>query len=303
MPTTSLLILLVVAIWAAYLLQHWIRRREAMATARSVDRFSEAMRVLAKRDPLPQGIAPMVRARSAQRQQAPEVSVKAPRTSLRAGQHIVGDDMSSDHLEHETTPSFVDRVRGGAGGAVAKVSSLNGRQVRGISLLAALGFTVLTLLLAPFGVVSWLLPLAGLLITAGVVVWLRNSAIAQQRARAAARPARAPRRTVRTETVAAPAQVAPVTEVFGFEEPAEVTVASSTTEVVETVEVTEPVEGGWQPTAVPRPTYAMKERAPQTAVEPAATVADQPVPVQDLPFDGLALDEDLEELPAVYRAG
>ena len=53
---------------------------------------------------------------------------------------------------------------------------------------------------------------------------------------------------------------------------------------------------GWRPTQVPRPTYAMKERAPQTEVAPAPTV-------EDLPFDGLALDEDLEELPAVYRAG
>ena len=49
---SSLIFLVIVAIWAAYLLQHWIRRREALATARSVDRFSEAMRVLERHRPI-----------------------------------------------------------------------------------------------------------------------------------------------------------------------------------------------------------------------------------------------------------
>lgn len=317
MPTTSLLILLVVAIWAAYLLQHWIRRREAMATARSVDRFSEAMRVLAKRDPLPQGIAPMVRRRSAA-EQAPQVSVKAARTSLRAGQPTVGDKMNDEkHVpQHDSRRDRFEGITTGGKQALAKVRGLDGRQVRGISLLTALGFTALMLVLAPFGVVSWLAPLAGVMITAGVVLWLRNTAIAERRAREQARPTRAPRRTVRTESFAAPAEpmadtvnepvaveesrivieTTPSPAPFGFEEqPQEAPVVQ--TAVAEQVFDAE----GWQPTSVPRPTYAMKERAPQTQVAPAATVAD--TPVEDLPFDGLALDEELEELPAVYRAG
>ena len=321
MPTTSLLILLVVAIWAAYLLQHWIRRREALATARSVDRFSEAMRVLAKRDPLPQGIAPMVRSGS-RAMQAPQVSVKAPRTSLRAGQNMVGADMNDEHTtgQIEQESARAPRLQGiavGGKNAVAKVRSLDGRQVRGICLLAALGFTGLTLLLAPFGVVSWWLPLIGFLGTAGVVAWLRSTVIAQQKARRAEAPKRAPRRTVRTETVAVPADAAvvsteasdnaevrePAAETesdrtpapFGFEQAAPV--------VERPAFETEPGTDadGWQPTQVPRPTYAMKERAPQTDVAPAPTVAD--TPIEELPFDGLALDEELEELPAVYRAG
>src|SRR6478609_3626870 len=35
--------------WAAYLLGHWVRRRDHLATVRSVDRFSAAMRVLERR--------------------------------------------------------------------------------------------------------------------------------------------------------------------------------------------------------------------------------------------------------------
>ena len=53
MQSSSLIFLVIIAIWAAYLLQHWVRRREHLATARSVDRFSDAMRVLERRTPLP----------------------------------------------------------------------------------------------------------------------------------------------------------------------------------------------------------------------------------------------------------
>ncbi|MCK0113918.1 hypothetical protein MWU75_17375 [Ornithinimicrobium sp. F0845] len=45
----SLIFAVILAVWAAYLIQHWIRRRDHVATARSVDRFSEAMRVLERR--------------------------------------------------------------------------------------------------------------------------------------------------------------------------------------------------------------------------------------------------------------
>lgn len=319
MPTTSLLILLVVAIWAAYLLQHWIRRREAMATARSVDRFSEAMRVLAKRDPLPQGIAPMVRSRPTSAL-PPQVSVKTARTSLRAGQPTVGDEMNDAQQAGTQAPKQTparERFAGIATGgkqALAKVRGLNGRQVRGISLLGALALTAVGLVLAPFGVVSWFVPLVGLLATVGVVAWLRSSVVAQQRARSAAPVHRAPRRTVRTESFAAPAdtaafealeaeEAAATTESvhaaapFGFEEQAEAPVAETVVAESDVVfDARDNDADGWRPTQVPRPTYAMKERAPQTEVAPAPTV-------EDLPFDGLALDEDLEELPAVYRAG
>ena len=46
-PVSSLIFVVIVAIWAAYLVQHWARRREDAAATRSVDGFTEAMRVLA----------------------------------------------------------------------------------------------------------------------------------------------------------------------------------------------------------------------------------------------------------------
>ncbi len=53
MPVSSLIFVVIVAIWAAYLLQHWVRRREDAAATRSVDGFTEAMRVLEKKPTLP----------------------------------------------------------------------------------------------------------------------------------------------------------------------------------------------------------------------------------------------------------
>ncbi|MFC7596307.1 hypothetical protein ACFQU3_13380 [Terrabacter sp. GCM10028922] len=53
MPVSSLIFVVIVAIWAAYLVQHWARRREDAAASRSVEGFSEAMRVLEKRPALP----------------------------------------------------------------------------------------------------------------------------------------------------------------------------------------------------------------------------------------------------------
>jgi hypothetical protein len=50
---SSLIFLVLLGVWAAYFVQHWVRRRDHIATARSVEQFSEAMRVLERRDPLP----------------------------------------------------------------------------------------------------------------------------------------------------------------------------------------------------------------------------------------------------------
>ncbi len=50
---SSLIFLVLLGVWAAYFLQYWIRRRDHLATARSVEQFSEAMRVLEQRDTTP----------------------------------------------------------------------------------------------------------------------------------------------------------------------------------------------------------------------------------------------------------
>ncbi|MGL4745701.1 MAG: hypothetical protein ACRCXL_15110 [Dermatophilaceae bacterium] len=47
---SSLVFIVLVGVWAVYFLQHWVRRRDHIATARSVGQFSAAMRVLERRD-------------------------------------------------------------------------------------------------------------------------------------------------------------------------------------------------------------------------------------------------------------
>ncbi len=48
---SSVIFLVVIGLWAAYLVPHWLRRREDLSASRSVDRFSAAMRVLTRRPP------------------------------------------------------------------------------------------------------------------------------------------------------------------------------------------------------------------------------------------------------------
>lgn len=83
----SLIFAVILAVWAAYLIQHWIRRRDHVATARSVDRFSEAMRVLERRQSLPRADvtppAPRSYSLSLTRPAHPDVVVK------RAGPGVV----------------------------------------------------------------------------------------------------------------------------------------------------------------------------------------------------------------------
>ena len=50
---SSLIFLVLLGVWAAYFVQYWVRRRDHLATARSVEQFSKAMRVLERREALP----------------------------------------------------------------------------------------------------------------------------------------------------------------------------------------------------------------------------------------------------------
>ena len=248
------------------------------------------------------------------------------------------------------------------------------REVKASALLASVVFLVITLGLAPFGLISWWFPVIGLLLTAAVVTWLRQDAIAQLRrasqpAKATARPikratpqvaTKAPRtsggstavtpaaasagaakreasRPVRPEVdkvaqrqaprapqaqaevkqspllvkPAAPEQ--PTDRADDTPEEAFDQEAVAAQQAVAKAASDEVFDAGWAPVDVPRPTYTMKAKAERDEVAPAATV-DQvdprplaaqyaDTPVDELPFDGMALDEDYDELPAVYRAG
>ena len=258
MQPSSLIFLVIVAIWVAYLIQHWVRRREHLATARSVDKFSEAMRVLERRNPLSMA-APVAGA------------------ALHAGTGTgTGRQSRPDAVGKRPTVSSPLRARGGDGPlppahpvplielvphrTAAQVAM---RRLRGIFFLAALVAVPTTLVLSIAHVLKWLsvgIALAGLLVA---FVWLRVAAVREHKARAAhrAEKRRLEQARARVAATARPRRDA--------------TPARSTAQQDTHTEDSAP--GGWKPVPVPPPTYTLKE--PAYRPEPT-THNDRPVPVE-----------------------
>ncbi|YAL82795.1 hypothetical protein ACMYYO_12835 [Dermacoccaceae bacterium W4C1] len=348
MMSNGLILLLIVAIWAVYLLQQWVRHRENLATARSVDRFSESMRVLERRGSTPIPVLATRDDQDERRSVQPQISVKPSRPSLRAGASMNADqpiDRSQDkprrvvtggpeRADHESAAPFSVGRR-----LLAAAGSITQQQIKAAALVvAAVGF-VLTVVLTPFGITPWWSPLVMLVALAGVIAWLRSAAVKAAREGAKApsasaqasprterpvsRPAQArPRAAVPTEHLQELSETAPAAHSGAGEEVAVFDVAAVMSEAQQTqheessvpaeMPATADDENGWAPVAVPRPTYTMKAKADRPEPEPAETTPTPERPtaaqyaqtaVEDLPFDGLALDEDLEELPPVHRAG
>ncbi|MCE0485678.1 hypothetical protein [Ornithinimicrobium sediminis] len=107
MPPSSLIFVVILAVWAAYLVQHWVRRRDHIATARSVDRFSEAMRVLERRQRMPHTDisrpAPRSYAVSPIRPASPEVVVKHASPSVLPSPAAAADPHDVDALARATS--------------------------------------------------------------------------------------------------------------------------------------------------------------------------------------------------------
>ena len=275
---SSLIFVLVVAIWAAYLLQYWIKRRDHLATVRSVDRFSAAMRVLddhrmrretAEPTPRSYAVAPTRAAR-------PEVTVK--------------------HAEATRRPSRVEQVAGAP------------RRVRGLTLLGMAGLLPVVLLVTAFGPLPWWVALAWLAGTVGAFAWLRRAVLAERAAadleraegrRAAQAPA-APRSAPTVPRRTTPVAAAPFDVADHDEEPAPADAAPEPTP--------KPEPGTWQPTPVPRPMYTMKARAerPEASsvrTQPAAPAA--PVDAADTTAGDVpqVIDVEDDDLPAIAGWG
>ncbi|AKU15875.1 hypothetical protein [Luteipulveratus mongoliensis] len=323
MRSSSLIFLVIVIIWAAYLLQHWVRRREHLATARSVDRFSEGMRVLERRPTVHGAEVPLPTSDGSGRPSVLAAAVAEPRPSLRAGVPMTND---AEPVRPDSRPASAD-----AEGADA-------RQVRGLTLVATVALFLAVVVMTPMGVTPWWSPLVMLVALGGVIGWLRSAAV---KAASSAAPAPSQERPARPAPRRTPSQAGRVSgavaaeSVYDVSGPAAATAEPVAAEVpVKTAPAAQLQPGDWEPVAVPPPTYTLKAKAAERAEPaPAATVDDTPVfdaqsitepepeqapeatpapapapsyaemAVEDLPFDGLALDEDLEDLPPVHRAG
>jgi hypothetical protein len=286
---SSLVFLVIIAVWAAYFVQYWVRRREHLATARSVDQFSESMRVLERRSPLPASNLSTPQPRSyavtPARAARPQVLVKRAETS---------------QAEVPTPPE--DEAEPSA----PRSSPMVARRNRAMIMLGALSTVVVAVPLVALSLLSLPFLLVPVVSVGGAVAWARSAAQAERRSRMAARAARpAHQRPSQARPVApsvsaesgleatAVAEVAAVTEVepdvaahpvkpelFDVQaEPAGVAVSAAVTaEVVRTparpLVDEDDIPLTWDPVPVPRPTYTMKSRVTRPAPTSADLVGD-----------------------------
>jgi len=282
---SGLIFLVIIAIWATYLLQHWVRRREHLATARSVDRFSEAMRVLERRIPLPgfdlsapqprsYAVSPARPSRPAvvaKRAQPPAPNVSAPPAAA-------------------ARPTRVFRAP----------ASMSARRVRGLSLLVSLSLAVVVSPLAAFSVLPWWSVPVAVGVLMADFAWLRHAAVAERatrRVKESVRRAKAPVR--RSDATPARSTTRPAT--LPAARPSvqsESLVAAPLAVGGEVAEATKaPAEAdlsGWAPVPVPPPTYTLKAKAERPEPVPAAVT--EPAPATPSSFDGLVDEGELDGL-------
>ena len=148
MPPSSLIFAVIVAVWAAYVIQHWVHRREHVATARSVDRFSEAMRVLERRQRRPQvdlsEPTPRSYSVSLMRPSAPDVVIKRAQASAPISPAPEGPVVPE--MPASTGSSRLSSV---------STPRISATRLRGIALLTAVTLFVASLIATVAGLLTW----------------------------------------------------------------------------------------------------------------------------------------------------
>ena len=289
---SSLIFLVIIGIWAAYFVQYWVRRREHLATIRSVDAFSETMRVLERRAPLPSldhgGQAPRTYAVSPARAMRPQVTVK------RAEAHIA--------------PPVVEVEAQAEGNDMAQpvhTTMRPGRAARGIVVLVGLVGTIVFGVLAALGILmswSFVVPLA---MAGGGFAWLRSgvqSEIKSQRA-ARGRARRAAARATSPVSASSPRGSSSVAARPAQQQPADVVASAPAAEsVVEIVAASVPFDGAGEVVAsvsqAPAPDLSTPESVPfdvPVEVQPVAT--QQVAPLPELDEDDIPLTWDPRPVP------
>lgn len=326
---TGIVFIVLVAIWLAYFVQYWSRRREHLATARSVEAFSEAMRVLERR-PAPRiagndristayAVSPArVVARPAPRPQVIAKPRPAPATSggdsgMRLNMSV---PKSASALAGSARESLSRAARSAPGRRPAgsrpparSGAPVPSRKVRGLTLLTALAATLVLGVLAAFSVVVWWVPLIAVVAVVGSFFWLRSAVQAEIRARRAARTrarrARSGRAVAPGARSAGARSAAPqapageehdVADPFGDHELAEDSTVLAADAVVVAPSADTDAEaaggpGGWQPVPVPPPTYTLKAKAER----PSPIVADDDIPEAPQFAEGAATDHPLSD--------
>jgi hypothetical protein len=294
---SSLIFLAIIAMWAAYLLGHWVRRRDQLATARSIDRFSESMRVLERRTPT----RPVSAARPTARAYV-VAPVRGPAATGRRGTVVRPSAIAAGGRSR--VPSTVATVATVAvpGTSSRRRISREAARRRGRLVVGLLTATMLAWLLAAVTALVWW-PAAlvtGLL--AVVLVQMRRTVRAAAPRRARHSTGRRPRRRNLAARVPAPSRrprrhhqdVRSVVEQVAAARRAQQADASAarpastpdddpqraqnapepmaTGAHAARLGASEEVVGGWQPVPVPPPTYTLKPKARPPVRRPAPAV-------------------------------
>lgn len=283
MQPSSLVFVAVIVIWAAFLVQHWVRRREDIATARTVDRFSEAMRLLERRP-----IQPAVGPRGASVNRA---SAAGSRSPLVARTGVAGS--AGAPSESDAVPGSTRRPVRAAAGRLSR-RALLARRARGVFLLGALLAVPITALTSALEQTYWWS--VGIAAAAVViaVVMLRYAAVR-------ARTRRTVDRSIARTAARRVSSAAPVVSAREVEESAgsagsvadpepargaepvvsEVAIAAHEGDAQAAQATTASVggraayrmgrtaDGTWVPIPVPPPTYTLKARVERPQPEPA----------------------------------
>jgi cytoskeletal protein RodZ len=193
---SSLVFLVIIAVWAAYFIQFWVRRREHLATVHSVDQFSESMRVLERHAPAaaeatsPQGSSYAAASARGARSAILEkpVSASPPEPVAQATSSARVAPSGANHSGGDRTGA--DRSASGRTGADRSASGRTGasRRLRGATLLLMLAAMVAVLPLAALSVLPWVALVAPVVGLVGAFGWVRRGVAAERTARRSTRP-------------------------------------------------------------------------------------------------------------------
>lgn len=336
-PPSSLIFLVILAVWAAYLVQHWVRRRDHIATARSVDRFSEAMRVLERRQrgPRVDVTAPTPRsyAVSPARPGSPDVVVKRATGSGAASGSGAVQVVGRSGGQPTPVRALGSPLSSASGRAttllLASLAMLVGTALGVLQIwppwtvAAGVGVFVLALWLvrhsvrrgvaASLGPIHRLTPAPaspgsrpspgarrpGSHATRRRVAHVGGAAAALAANRAGAEPTVTPGPPASQSVPAArPPKGSTVYDIDQVEQQHTRVAPQRPSRRSQP----QPGARSWAPVPVPAPTYTLKAKASAPHTRPEAPPAP---PAHELPFDGyaLAFDEEFEDLPAVHSLG
>lgn len=250
MQPSSLIFVVVVAVWALYLVQHWVRRREYLATARSVDRFSEAIRLLnvpaVRHDVIDVTL------------DETSVSVGGPSPASVSSRSMTGGSPLVARVSTRPVVRPAPAAADEPDGAYADRDwSRVLHRVLGLAFVIALPAPVVTAVLASMGRLPWAV--------VGVTAAALGAVVLGLGRLAASRRSRQLQRRRAAHEASRPGRAAVVAESRPDSDPAVVPTRGA-----------QPAPGSWTPVPVPRPTYTMKAKAERPAPAPVESAPPAP---------------------------